>query len=135
VLRENFDYFWLVVERCVVHNHQACRPERGQQHVFDPCCHGQMGTGCFEQHRSNPVFATLSHDEVGSLTAVAGYFAEDFSPSDRPAMRAMHIGLKTTLVKIDDVAPAMLGNPAAQLPKKCDSFLVTTFSVGGRFFL
>ena len=46
---ENFDYFGFVVERRIVHDHQTARPEHGQQHFFDPHCHGQVGAACVEQ--------------------------------------------------------------------------------------
>ena len=134
VLFENFGYFGLVVERRIIHDHKACRPKRGQQHFFDPCCYGQVSTACVEQHGSNPVFTTLSHDEVGSLTFVAGDSAEDLSAPGRPAMGAVYIGLEATLIKINNILPAMFGNPTPQFPKKCDSFFVTTFSIPGRFF-
>ena len=134
MLLENFGYFWFVVEGRIVHDHQACRVERGQQHFLDPCDHGQVGTSFVKQHGSNPVLAALSHDEIGSLALITGYPAEDFSAPGRPAMRAVHVGGKATLVEINNVLPAMSGNPTPQLAKIRNSFFVTTFSVPGRFF-
>lgn len=134
MLFEKLRDFWFVMERRIVHDDQACGPEHGQQHLLDPCGHGQMGAAFVEQHGRNPVFATLRHDEVGAPAFIAGDFAENFPPPGRPAMRAMRIGLKTTLVKVDHIAPAMFGDPGAELAEKRNSFFATTFSIPRRFF-
>jgi hypothetical protein len=134
VLVENFGYFGLVMERRIIHDHQAFRPECRQQHFLDPCGHGQVGAACVEQHGGDPVFAPLSHDEIGSLAPIAGYSAEDFSASERPAMRTMNVGGKPTLIEIDNILPAMFRNPEPQLAKKYNSLFATRFSVPRRFF-
>ena len=49
-------------------------------------------------------------------------------------MRPVNTGLETARIKINDVFPAMPGNPGAQLAQKCNSFVATTFTIPGRFF-
>ena len=93
-----------------------------------------MGAACAKQHGGDPVFTTLRHDEIGPLTLVSGYSAEDFLAPDRPAMGAMHIGRKAALIKINNVVPAMFGDPMPQLAEKCNSFFATTFNIPRRFF-
>ena len=133
-LFENFGYFWLVMERRIVHDHQALWPEHGQQHFPDPCGHGDVGTAFAERHGRNPVLAPLRHDEIGSLALIASYFAEDLLAPGRPAMGTMHAGLKAALIKINHILPAMFGDPAPQLPEKCDPLFATTLSIPRRFF-
>jgi hypothetical protein len=114
---------------------------RGAITVYNPLFQNQTHaevisaiTSFVKQHGSNPVLAALSHDEIGSLALITGYPAEDFSAPGRPAMRPIHVGLETTFVEINNVLPAMSGNPMPQLAKIRNSFFVTTFSVPGRFF-
>lgn len=49
-------------------------------------------------------------------------------------MRPVNRGLKTALIKINNIFPAVFGNPGAQLAQKCNSFFVTTLTIPGRFF-
>ena len=74
-----------------------------------------MGTTGAKQHGGDPVFSSLSHDEVGSPSSIAGYSTEDFLSPDRPAVRAMHICLEAALIKINNIVPAMFGNPSPQM--------------------
>ena len=131
---EDFGDFWFVMKWRVVHDDKALRPERGQQHLPDPCCHRQMCAACFEQHGRNPVSVSLRHDEIGSFMVSAGDSAKDLVAPRRPAMWPVSAGLKTALVEIHDILPAVLGDKGAQLPQKCDSLLATTFTIPGRFF-
>ncbi len=134
MLDENFGDFGLVVKWGVVHDDKALRPERGQQHLLDPCCHRQMGATCLEQHGRDPIWPALRHDEVGSFMVVAGDFTKDLVAPGCPAMRPVNRGLEATLIKVHDIFPTVLGNPSAQLAQERDSFLVTTFRIPGRFF-
>ena len=93
-----------------------------------------MGTACLEQHGRDPIFAPLRHDEVGSCVVVAGDPAKDLVAPRRPAMRPVNGGLETAFIKINDVFPAVLGNPSTQLAQKCNSFFATTFRIPSRFF-
>jgi hypothetical protein len=65
---------------------------------------------------------------------VAGDFTKDFVTPRGPAMRPVNTGLKAALIKINDISPAVLGNPSTEVAQKCDSFLSTTFRIPGRFF-
>ena len=78
--------------------------------------------------------APLCHDEIGSFMVVAGDCTKDLVAPRRPAMRPVNTGLETARIKINDVFPAMPGNPGAQLAQKCNSFVATTFTIPGRFF-
>ena len=131
---EYFGDLGLVMKGCIVHDDQTLRPERRQQHLLNPCCHRQLCAACLEQHGRDPILAPLRHDEIGPFMVVAGDFTKDLVAPRRPAMRPVNIGLKSALVKINDVFPAMNGYPGAQLAQKCDSFFATTFTIPGRFF-
>ena len=78
--REHFGDFGLVMKGRVVHDDQALRPERGQEHVLCPCRHRQMGAACPKQHRGDPGLAPLCHEEIGSLMVVAGDCTKDLVP-------------------------------------------------------
>ena len=99
----------------IVHDDQALRPEGGQQHFLNPCCHRQMCAACLEQHGRDPILAPLRHDEIGPFMIVAGDFTKDLVAPTCPTMRPMNIGLETALIKINNIFPAMNGHPGAQL--------------------
>ena len=134
MLVEHFGDFWFVMKGGIVHDDQALRPECGHQHFLHPCCHRQIGATCLEQHGRDPIFAPLRHDEIGSFMVVASDFTKDLVAPRCPAMRPVSCGLETALIKINNIFPAVFGNPGTQLAQKCDSFFETTFTIPGRFF-
>lgn len=122
------------MKRRIIHDDQALLPERRQQHLLNPCCHRQMCAACLEQHGRDPILAPLPHDEIGPLMVVAGDFTKDLVAPRGPAMRPVNIGLKSALIKINHIFPAMNGYPGAQLAQKGNSFIATTFAIPRRFF-
>ena len=112
---EHIGDFWFVMKGRIVHDDQALRPERWQQHLLNPSCHRQMCAACLEQHGRDPILAPLRHDEIGPFMVVAGDFTKDLVAPRRPAMRPVNIGRKTALIKINHIFPAMFGHPGAQL--------------------
>lgn len=104
----------LVVERRIVHHHQAVWPQGGQQHLLDPGGDGQVRASGFKQHRRQPVRAALRHDQIGAVMVFAADLAKDPLAADRPAMRAVGVALKTAFIKIYHVCLAVLSDPKAQ---------------------
>lgn len=66
-----------VVERRIIHDDKASRPQFRDQHLLHPGAHGVMGAAALEQHRCEPLFAALRHDEIGALAVVAADFTVD----------------------------------------------------------
>ncbi|MDD2795161.1 MAG: hypothetical protein PHE40_04825 [Acidocella sp.] len=83
---------------------------------------------------STAVFAPFRYDEIGSFMVVAGDFTKDLVAPRCPAMRPVSCGLETALIKINNIFPAVFGNPGTQLAQKCNSFFAMTFTIPDRFF-
>ncbi len=102
------------MEGCVVYNHQAVWPQRGEEHFFNSSGDGQMRASGVKQHRCQPVRAALRYDQIGAVMVFAADPAKDPLAADGPAMRTVGVALKATFVKIDHVGLAVLGDPEAQ---------------------
>ena len=103
--REFRRFFLFVMKGRIVHDNEALRPERGQQHFLDPC-YCQIGAAFLDQHgQRDPIFAPLCHDEIRETLrnlfdrARKEGILPPLSPKDRPlsdpieAMIALRNGL------------------------------------------
>lgn len=72
---QQFLYFWFVMKWRIIHDNQAVWPELWHKHLFHPRQHRMMGAAFVKQHGGKPFFATLRHDEIGTLAVVSADFS------------------------------------------------------------
>jgi len=125
---------WFVMEGCVVHDDEAWLDEFRQQALLHPCCHGLMRAIFFKQHRRDPFFSTLRHDEIGALAVVSVDPAVHFLAARCPAMWSVTMFRKAAFIKVNHVIAAVRLYPVTQLTQVIYSTAGMTFSIARRFF-
>lgn len=123
-----------IVEGRVIHDDKTVWVQFWDQHLFHPGAYGVMRAVAFKQHRRNPLAPPLCHDKIGALAVVAVDFSMHFFTALCPAVRPIAVGCKAALIKVNNVAAAVLLYPLAQRTQIVYSATGMTFRVPRRFF-
>ena len=101
---------------CVVDDQERVGSQLFEQELLDPSQHGFVCAVFLKQHRGQPFFAALGHDQVGGLTIVACDTAMHLCAARCPSMGAVAVRGKAAFIPIHDVLAAVSGDPGAELP-------------------
>ena len=99
-----------------------------------PRAYSVMRTAALKQHRCEPFFSALRHDEIGALTIITADFSEDFLAAWRPSVGTIAVFCKAAFIKVDDVFTAVFLHPMAQRAQVFYSATGMTLRVPRRFF-
>ena len=131
---EHLLHLRFVVEWSVIHDDQTIWPQLWDQHVLHPSGHGVMRAAALKQHRCEPFFSALRHNEIGALAVIAADFAMHFLAARCPSVGAIAVGCKAAFIEIDDVGAAVALHPLAQGTQIIYSASGMTLRVPRRFF-